>query len=282
MKKNFDFNNPILLKEMQEQLYEQLLKGDLINVTNLRGIGKTYTLIKSAREKGNCIIVEPTRHQAEIIKKEFNYDNVYSQDDLYIRNKKIFIDESVNIKKVKDEMNCEILGGYYINTNNNEDLTFNEEVVINFKKEAKELNKSLRKARDENNYSMYKNLINSYRDVVKMIQDLDWQLKYSEYRLDDENGQKQVAIWEQNGDGQIRKHKIWNIKDKNDNKIKLPKEVKETIDFCKSVGYTKYSMVNLVDMPNDFPEQYNILNDYFFSNHDNYLKAILFDNYYCE
>ena len=39
----------------------------------------------------------------------------------------------------------------------------------------------------------------------------DYELMYSEYRLDDENGQKQVAIWEQNECGDIRNIKTWNV-----------------------------------------------------------------------
>jgi hypothetical protein len=65
-------------------------------------------------------------------------------------------------------------------------------------------------------------------------------------------------------------------------KVILPKKVKEALDFAKSKNYSKYSLTNFVGMPLDFPITYEILQDYFFFNHENYLKAVLYDNYSCE
>lgn len=101
---------------------------------------------------------------------------------------------------------------------NKKDLSFTEEVVKNLKLEVEELSKSLKKCREQENFSMYKNLINAYRDVVRLIQEYDYRLMYSEYHIGDENGNsKQVAIWEQNDDGVVRNHKVWNVKENSSN-----------------------------------------------------------------
>lgn len=49
---------------------------------------------------------------------------------------------------------------------------FNEKVVENLKNEIECLNHSLVKARQDSNFSMYKNLINSYRETVMLINEL--------------------------------------------------------------------------------------------------------------
>ncbi len=49
---------------------------------------------------------------------------------------------------------------------------FNEKVVENLKNEVEYLNHSLAKAREDRNFSMYKNLINSYRETVMLINEL--------------------------------------------------------------------------------------------------------------
>ncbi|NFH40705.1 hypothetical protein [Clostridium sporogenes] len=49
---------------------------------------------------------------------------------------------------------------------------FNEKVVENLKNEIECLNHSLTKARQDGNFSMYKNLINSYRETVMLINEL--------------------------------------------------------------------------------------------------------------
>ncbi|HID0768190.1 TPA: hypothetical protein ACXDAZ_002720 [Clostridium botulinum] len=49
---------------------------------------------------------------------------------------------------------------------------FNEKVVKNLKNEVECLNYSLAKAREDGNFSMYKNLINSYRETLMLINEL--------------------------------------------------------------------------------------------------------------
>ena len=50
------------------------------------------------------------------------------------------------------------------------------------------------------------------REIMNLIDTYDWKLMYSEYKVI-EDGQEvtQIAVWEQNGDGLIRSHKVWNV-----------------------------------------------------------------------
>lgn len=91
------------------------------------------------------------------------------------------------------------------------DENFVMECVENLKNEAKALNEGIRKTRERNDIGTYKNLIQAYERILTLIQRYDWQRMYSEYGVDDT---KQVAIWEQNGDGLIRNHKIWEVNKK--------------------------------------------------------------------
>lgn len=93
------------------------------------------------------------------------------------------------------------------NQNYNEKL-FIEQRVNNLKEEAKLLDNIIAKTREKCDYGTYKNIINAYSEILRLIEKYDWELKYSEYKTDEK---RQVAIWEQNGDGIIRNHKKWDI-----------------------------------------------------------------------
>ena len=123
---------------------------------------------------------------------------------------------------------------------------FYSEIVENLKKEAEHLNKRLEKARDNQNMNDYIATLKSLRETLNLVQQYDWQLKYSEYgvdksaelrevenkislalenkdyqmldeflvekeRLSKNNGQPftEIAVWEQNHEGQIRNHRVW-------------------------------------------------------------------------
>ena len=107
------------------------------------------------------------------------------------------------------------------------ELTFKEDVVGFLKEEEKLLRKKMKHLLNTNNFTGYKNLIKAYEKVVELIDMYDWQLMYSEYEVrgtdiscDKDQAeaassvlQRQVAVWEQNGDGLIRNHKIWYVKE---------------------------------------------------------------------
>ena len=54
------------------------------------------------------------------------------------------------------------------------------------------------------------NEIKMVKEILNLLEMYYWKLMYSEYYTGEV---KQIAIWEQNGEGLIRKHKIWNVID---------------------------------------------------------------------
>ena len=54
------------------------------------------------------------------------------------------------------------------------------------------------------------NKIKIIKETLNILEMYDWKFMHSTYRTDEG---KQVAIWEQNGDGKIRNHKIWDVKE---------------------------------------------------------------------
>lgn len=305
----------IKLSEAQENLLAgmKIINGNdkLYNIGNIRGIGITTALLKYCSLNGYALIVANKHTQSRLI-GEYKFENIFYPSNIreVLDGEKCVVDVGVDLDVVR--LNCNVVGGV-IDLNGYEkygdnikyknkitdEISMSTNLVDILNNEINCLIKKIEKAREGDNIGTYKNLIIALKDVVKLRNEElsnDYKLIYSEYRTEvsgdnqgNVNYQKQVAVWEQNGDGLIRNHKVWNVQDDNINcnkslseKIKLPKEVKETIDFCKSKGYSKYSMTNFVGMPKDFPKEYEILKNYFFSNHENYLKAILYDNYYCE
>jgi len=88
---------------------------------------------------------------------------------------------------------------------------FYEGIVKNLKSEANKLSGTLVIATNRNDTQLYIATIKSLRDTLDLINKYDWRLMYSEYGLDSSNESKQVAIWEQNHDNQIRNHKVWDV-----------------------------------------------------------------------
>jgi len=68
------------------------------------------------------------------------------------------------------------------------------------------------------------NEIKTLREILNLIDTYDWKPMHSEYTTNENidsgcanvikyRSIKQVAVWEQNGEGQIRNHKVWNVKE---------------------------------------------------------------------
>jgi hypothetical protein len=91
-----------------------------------------------------------------------------------------------------------------------ENLLFDNQT--NLEKMITKLKNSLseQKCNLKRNASDSLNEIKVIREIMNLLDLYDWKLKYSEYNTSEG---KQVAIWEQNGDGQIRNHKVWNVED---------------------------------------------------------------------
>jgi len=52
------------------------------------------------------------------------------------------------------------------------------------------------------------NEIKMVKEILNLLEMYDWKLIHSEYHTGEV---KQVAVWEQNGEGLIRNHKVWNV-----------------------------------------------------------------------
>lgn len=93
----------------------------------------------------------------------------------------------------------------------------NAKLVNILKNEENKLINKIEKALNEENFGTYKNLISALTNISDIIDKKDWQIKHSEYET---NGHKEVAIWEQDSNRNIRNYKNWTVKNKpNDKKI---------------------------------------------------------------
>ena len=88
---------------------------------------------------------------------------------------------------------------------------FYDGIVNNLKQEAKHLNNRLTRFRDNNEMQSYIATLKSLRETLDLIKKYDWNLMYSEYGVENTNNQlvTEIAVWEQNHDGQIRNHNVW-------------------------------------------------------------------------
>jgi hypothetical protein len=95
------------------------------------------------------------------------------------------------------------------------EINFYDDIVKNLKKEAEKLNRNLIIFRETSRMNDYIATLKSLRETLELISKYDWKLNYSEYKIEDrdEKGMfiKQISVWEQNHDNQIRSHKIWNV-----------------------------------------------------------------------
>jgi len=88
-----------------------------------------------------------------------------------------------------------------------------ENIVESLQRDANSLKNALQNAsefKDSNSPNIYLAAIKALRETLSLIREYDWNLQYSEYET---QGHKEIAIWEQNGQGQIRNHKRFTISD---------------------------------------------------------------------
>lgn len=120
------------------------------------------------------------------------------------------------------------------------ETNFYDDIVKNLKTEAKKLNTRLTKIRENEDKHGYADMnayiatLKSLRETLNLISQFDWKLMYSEYSSGEE---KQVAVWEQNHDTQIRNHKIWIVTEAMSNIINTTKDAGNNIgNALKSVS----------------------------------------------
>lgn len=191
----------------------------------------------------------------ECLKQNVNYDDIISFMKFLKVNDLPYID---NIYKKQENLSSYIkiissLPQYRgltfkegFNYNDKHDDSFITTAIHNLKQEITSLNESIIAARNRGNIGTYKNLIQAYERVMTLIERYDWKQMYSEYTTDD---QKQIAVWMQNGEGQIKNKKVWNVEDgKNSNKEQIcihnvqiePKQLNQltqTISMLKDIKF---------------------------------------------
>lgn len=93
-----------------------------------------------------------------------------------------------------------------------------EETVKTLTQDAMSLQQKFHKLQESNDIRASIDCLRLLKDTLSLIKEYDWHLEYSEYKTD---GQKQIAVWEQNHCGEIRNHKFFDIvnhSDKYENK----------------------------------------------------------------
>jgi len=134
----------------------------------------------------------------------------------------------------------------YNEENKKAEINFYDDIVLNLKNEAIKLNKKLTTIRENlgsenssqsrsNDMNLYISTLKSLRETLDLINKYDWKLMYSEYETSEEAGRptkppvKQIAVWEQNHDNQIKNHKVWNVAEAIDYVAKQIKEAGNSI-----------------------------------------------------
>jgi len=96
-------------------------------------------------------------------------------------------------------------------------MGFYDDIIEKLKEEAQCLNDKLKGVREckshQNQMNDYIATLKSLRETLDLIHKYDWQLMYSEYGVEsnkiNEGNITEIAVWEQNHEGQIRNYKKW-------------------------------------------------------------------------
>ena len=173
----------ISIYDFRKLLACQLEKGkeklSLVNIQNLRAIGKTYSLVEFAKRYDYAVIVY---QNAELFRRvdKCNYPKIYNLRDMTVRlgkiSNNIVIDECITADNIiyLQSLGYNIITGYcggnWSNEKNNlVKEQFNTKVVATLTEEANILYEKIKKIREKEDYGTYKNLIIAYRDIVDMI-----------------------------------------------------------------------------------------------------------------
>jgi len=173
---------PILCDEIPGgDLYELLELGKrlgvLINTHHMRGIGKTTTLIKFAKDN-NYMAIVPNISIAQEFRKQYNYQKIFGNSisvNKGVTNKNIVLDEGVNNIKEWQDAGFNVITGFY--TYNEVQQMFNEKVLNTLVNEIESLTPKIKTYRNNNDFGTYKNLINAYKEVLELIQRYNYENK---------------------------------------------------------------------------------------------------------
>lgn len=102
----------LYIKELLEKkLIESAIRRELIDVTGLKGIGKTRALIEFA-EKFDLSVVVPKLDRVLSLKDKYKYVNIYSEEGFFgeVSKKFIVVDEGVNVEALEFAGNTVVTG----------------------------------------------------------------------------------------------------------------------------------------------------------------------------
>lgn len=90
-----------------------------------------------------------------------------------------------------------------------------DDIVSSLKQDAIDLqNKFSTLKNDINDIKPKIDILRLLKDTLNLIKEYDWKLMYSEYEArqnPNEDFHKEVTVWEQNSEGNIRNHKVWKV-----------------------------------------------------------------------
>ena len=162
----------IIVFELQNVLMEGMKTQSLVYTQGIRGIGKTFNLIKFAR-KYNFWVVVRSNSQATILREKYDYLNIFGQDDKNLRMMQIVVvDECVDVDKLLKDMECKIITGFTNKSTKVEEKVepFTDKILKGLQNDAESLSNKLSK--NENN-SDYKMMINNLKTTMELIQELE-------------------------------------------------------------------------------------------------------------
>ncbi len=165
-------------KVLKETIKNCSILGTLINVSGFRNIGKSTMLVQFAKENKHLVVV-PNKTIAQQFRKQFDYYSIFSQDDLCGRFiASVVFDEGIDLDKLIEEnynrdKEFKIITGY-INIPNCliDNKNFKQAIINNLEKEIIALGGKVNYARDNGNAAEYRNLIQAYRDIVLLYQNI--------------------------------------------------------------------------------------------------------------
>lgn len=121
-------------------------------------------------------------------------------------------DEARNLTDIEKDLANERVDILEEKLKSTDDLQF-----LNIEKEN--LKKKINKALEEDNIGTYKNLIQAFENVVKMIENMEWKKEYSVYTSSfDGKEEKCVSIWEQKGQ-EVRNNRAFVIQEELNQKV---------------------------------------------------------------
>ena len=182
---------------MEQKTYYSKLNGEMCDIPKKELQQRCLNLNNSFNKEGYLKVLAILGYEHDEVLLEKSFNGSYFELGRYL--------QLMNVIKWDKEK---------------EKLSLTEKVVKALDEDIDLLISKLHASLSNNDFSGYKMLVNNLTNTVGLKQSLDWKLLYSEYstQVSGDTLQKQVAVWEQNGDGNIKNHKVWNVEESCKNK----------------------------------------------------------------